>query len=176
MNTPSSNPRYEQTIESVVHPEHFAKMLAIRHTVGDWDSYGYRRGKNNAFYYASNEGKWYLLPWDIDFTLGSGDGPSTSLPPTNSGLFPEVYQFLNYPKYRQAYLNALRELVEGPWQTSYGTSDPPTEFDRFLDDAADALDAEGFDDGRRNGIKQFVRSRRSYILTLLPSDADSRNR
>ncbi|NLZ04862.1 MAG: hypothetical protein GXY19_06800 [Phycisphaerae bacterium] len=176
MNTPSGNPRYEQTIESVVHPEHFAKMLAIRHTVGDWDSYGYRRGKNNAFYYASNEGKWYLLPWDIDFTLGSGDGPTTSLPPTNSGLFPEVYQFLNYPKYRQAYLDALRELVEGPWQTSYGTSDPPTEFDRFLDDAADALDAEGFDDGRRNGIKQFVRSRRSYILSLLPSDADSRNR
>ncbi len=176
MNTPSGNPRYEQIIESVVHPEHFAKMLAIRHTVGDWDSYGYRRGKNNAFYYASNEGKWYLLPWDIDFTLGSGDGPSTSLPPTNSGLFPEVYQFLNYPKYRQAYLDALRELVEGPWQTSYGTSDPPTEFDRFLDDAADALDAEGFDDGRRNGIKQFVRSRRSYILSLLPSDADNRNR
>jgi len=175
MNTPSGNPRYEQTIESVLHPEHFAKMLAIRHAVGDWDSYGYRRGKNNAFYYAADEGKWYLLPWDIDFTLGSGDGPSTALPPTNSGLFPEVYQFLNYPKYRQMYLDALRELVEGPWQTSYGTSNPPTEFDRFLDDAADALDAEGFDDGRRNGIKQFVRSRRSYILSLLPSNTGGRN-
>ncbi len=176
MNTPSGSPAYEQTIESVLHPAHFAKVLAIRHAVGDWDSYGYRRGKNNAFYYALPEGKWYLLPWDIDFTLGSGDGPSTSLPPTNSGLFPEVYQFLNYPKYREMYMDALRELVEGPWQTSYGTDDPPTEFDRFLDDAADALDAEGFDDGRRNAIKQFVRSRRNYILSILPNQVPDRFR
>jgi hypothetical protein len=73
------------------------------------------------------------------------------------------------------YLDALRELVDGAWNTSYGTDDPPTEFDRFLDDAADALDAEGFDDGRRNAIKQFVRSRRSYLLSLLPNDTNRRN-
>ncbi len=176
MNTPSASPTYEQTIESVIHPGHFAAVLAIRHAVGDWDSYGYRRGKNNYFYYAAQEGKWYLLPWDIDFTLGSGDGPSTSMPPTNSGLFPEVYQFLNYPKYRQMYMDALRELVEGPWQTSYGTDDPPTEFDRFLDDAADALDAEGFDGRRRNAIKQFVRSRRNFILSILPNEVPDRFR
>jgi len=165
MNTPSSNARYEQAIESVIHPEHFAKVLAIRHAVGDWDSYGYNRGKNNFFYYALPEGKWYLLPWDIDFTLGSGNGPSTNLFSVNSGQFPEVNQFLRYPKYRQMYEQAFAELVNGPWQTSYGTNNAPTAFDRFLDDAADALIAEGFDASRRNGIKQFVRNRRAYIVT-----------
>ncbi|OHB64893.1 MAG: hypothetical protein A2168_06585 [Planctomycetes bacterium RBG_13_50_24] len=165
LNTRSSSSSYQQTIESVIHPEHFAAVLAIRHAVGDWDSYGYNRGKNNAFYYAPLEGKWYLLPWDIDFALGSGDGPNSNLFAMNSGQFPEVYQFVNRPKYRQMYLDALAELVNGPWQTSYGTSNPPTEFDKFLDDAANALMADGQGSGRRDGIKQFVRDRRNYILT-----------
>jgi hypothetical protein len=170
MNTWSTDPAYEQIIESVIHPEHFARVLAIRHAVGDWDSYGYNRGKNNYFYYALPEGKWYLLPWDIDFTLGSGNGPSTSLFSVNSGQFPEVHRFLNHPKYRQMYLQAFADLVNGPWQTSYGTGSPPTAFDLFLDDAADALVADGLGDGRRNSIKQFVRNRRAYILTQVPSN------
>jgi hypothetical protein len=169
LNTWSSNARYEQVIESVLHPEHFARVLAIRHAVGDWDSYGYQRGKNNYFYYALPEGKWYLLPWDIDFTLGSGNGPNTNLFSISAGEFPEVNQFLNHPKYRQMYLQAFADLVNGPWQTSYGTSAPPTAFDRFLDDAANALIADGQGSGRRDGIKQFVRDRRSYILTQIPA-------
>ncbi|MFC1795413.1 CotH kinase family protein, partial [Planctomycetota bacterium] len=151
-----------------IHPEHFAAVLALRHAVGDWDSYGYNRGKNNYFYYALPEGKWYLLPWDIDFTLGSGNGASTNVFAMSSSQFPEVYQFVNRGKYRQMYLDALMELVAGPWQTSYGTSNPPTEFDKFLDDAANALIADGQGSGRRDAIKQFVRSRRAYILTQLP--------
>jgi len=168
MNTPSSNPDYEATIELVIDPCHFARALAVRHAVGDWDSYGYTRGKNNYFYYALPEGLWYLLPWDIDFTLGSGNGPTTDLFSVNSGQFPEVYQFLHYPKYELLYLKAFAELVNGPWQTSYGTANPPTEFDMFLDDAAQALIDDGLGDGRRDGIKTFVRDRRAYILTQIP--------
>jgi hypothetical protein len=168
MNTPATSPTYQQAIESKIDPQHLTKMLAIRHAVGDWDSYGYRRGKNNAFYYALPEGKWYLLPWDIDFTLGSGDGPGTSLFSV-AGHFPEVSQFLNHTKYRQMYYDVFRELVEGPWKTSYGTNDPPTAFDRFLDEGADLLISEGLGDGRRNAIKQFVRDRRSFILSQLPT-------
>jgi hypothetical protein len=168
MNTQSSSPAYEPKVGSVIHPEHFAAVLALRHAVGDWDSYGYNRGKNNYFYYALPEGKWYLLPWDIDFTLGSGNGASANVFSMNSGQFPEVYQFVNRGKYRQMYLNALAELVNGPWQTSYGTSNPPTEFDKFLDDAARALIEDGQGSGRRDGIKSFVRSRRNYILNQIP--------
>jgi len=167
MNTPSSNPAYEATIESVIDPNHFARVLALRHAVGDWDSYGYNRGKNNYFYYAPQEDRWYLLPWDIDFTLGSGHGATTDLFYIG-GQFSEVSQFLNYPKYRRMYLQAFAELVSGPWQTSYGTANPPTAFDRFLDDAANALIADGGDASRRDGIKAFVRDRRAYILTQIP--------
>jgi len=168
LNTPANSPDYETMVESVVDPEHFAAVLALRHAMGDWDSYGYNRGKNNYFYYAPIEGKWYLLPWDIDFTLGSGNGPNTNLFAVNGGQFPEVQRFFNNPKYRDIYLKALGKMVSGPWQTSYGTQDPPTAFDRFLDDAADALVADGQGDGRRNAIKQFVRDRRAFILPQVP--------
>ena len=168
LNMSSNSVDYEEIVESVIHPEQFARILALRHAVGDWDSYGYERGKNNYFYYAPIEGKWYFLPWDIDFTLGSGRSTTHGLFSV-AGHFPEVRQFLNYPKYQRMYLQAFAELVNGPWQTSYGTNNPPTAFDIFLDDAADALIADGSEDRRRNGIKQFVRDRRNYILTQIPS-------
>jgi len=169
MNTPRTSSTYESAIESVIHPEHFAAVLAIRHAVGDWDSYGYTRGKNNYFYYSMPEGKWYLLPWDIDFTLGSGHGATQDLFSLSAGEFPEVNNFFQHPKYRRMYLEAFARLVYGPWQTSYGTSDPPTAFDRFLDNAADVLNADGYGGGqRRDSIKQFVKSRRSFILSQIP--------
>jgi len=165
MNTSSSDPGYEAAVESVIDPYHFAAVLAIRHAVGDWDSYGYDRGKNNFFYYTLPEGKWYLLPWDIDFTLGSGHGSTHDMFAVTSGEFPEVYQFFHYSKYEDMYLGALSALVNGPWQTAYGTSDPLTPFDDFLNDAADALSRDGADASRRDGIKDYVRDRRSYILS-----------
>lgn len=167
MNLPSSDPAYEETIERLIHPEQVTRELAIRHAVGDWDSYGYTRGKNNYFYYATTEGKWYLIPWDIDFTLGSGHSATTDLFYIG-GQFGEIAQFLNYPKYRRMYLQAFAELVSGPWKTSYGTADPPTAFDRFLDDAAEAMIADGQGVGRRDAIKQFVAARRAFILTQIP--------
>ncbi|MBN2270905.1 MAG: hypothetical protein JXN61_09845, partial [Sedimentisphaerales bacterium] len=121
-------------------------------------------GKNNSFYYALPEGRWYLLPWDIDFALGSGHGYTTNLFTVTAGEFPEVYQFLNYTKYKNMYLGAFSALVNGPWQTSYGTADPPTPFDEYLNDAAAALAADGGDWSRRDAIKNYVRNRRSYIL------------
>ena len=59
-------------------------------------------------------------------------------------------------------------MVNGPWKTSYGTTEPPTAFDRFLDDAANAMIADGLGSDRQDGIKQFVKARRTYLLTVIP--------
>jgi len=168
LNTPSTNSRYAQLVEAQLDPVHFTKVLAIRHAVGDWDSYGYRRGKNNAFYYALPEGRWHLLPWDIDFAFGSGDGANSSVFAV-AGHFPEVNQFLNYGKYRQLYSKAFQDLVQGPWRTSFGTNDPPTPFDRYVDENAGLLIGEGLGDGRRDQIKQYVRDRRAAIISQIPT-------
>ena len=67
------------------------------------------------------------------------------------------------------YLEALKDLVAGPWQTSYGTNDPPTPFDRYVDENAAVLIAEGQGNGRRDQIKQFVRDRRAAIISQVPT-------
>jgi hypothetical protein len=69
------------------------------------------------------------------------------------------------------YHDAFGELVNGPWQTSFGTNDPPTAFDRYIDENAAILIAEGLGDGRRDAIKQFVRNRRNYILSVVPTES-----
>ena len=167
LNTPSSRSDYEIQIESAIHPDQFLAVMSLRHMVGDWDTYGYRRGKNSMIYFAPNEGKWYLLPWDIDFTLGSGDGPTSTMPPINGNIFPEMAQLLHYDKYNALYWQFVSELIQGPWQTSYGTNAEPTAFDRFLDDSAAVLEADGQGAGRRDEIKEFVRQRRNYVRSRL---------
>ena len=99
---------------------------------------------------------------------GSSRGSSSNLFEV-AGQFPEITAFLNHAKYKQMYYDALKELVDGPWKTSYGTADPPTAFDRFLDEASALLTAEGAGDGSRDTIKQFVRDRRTYILSQFPT-------
>ena len=172
MNTPPTSPQYEANIESVIDPTHFIKALAIRRALGDWDSYGFLRGKNYCLYYAPLAGRWFLLPWDIDYGLGSGADATTVIYGV-APWFPEITALLEHPKYKRIYEQALADLVEGPWRTSYGTADPPTEFDRFLDDAANARIDDGMADpafiDRWNAIKAFVSRRRSYILEHIPS-------
>ena len=48
MNAVSTNPGYEQSVESKLDPRLFAKVLAVRHAVGDWDSYGYTAARTTA--------------------------------------------------------------------------------------------------------------------------------
>jgi len=67
------------------------------------------------------------------------------------------------------HLNAFKELVRGSRRTSYGTTNPPTPCDEFLDETSAVLVAEGFGDGRRDGIRQFVRDRRTFVILQIPS-------
>jgi len=167
LNKNPRDPDYEQSIEAIMDVNEFVSVLAMQHVFGNWDTYAYDRGKNSFLYYAPNENKWRLLPWDIDFTLGSGDGANNPLFPVNPGIFPAEANLLFYAKYRAQYAQTLIELIEGPFQTAYGTADPPTPFDVYLDDAADVLIQDGGDASRRNSIKQFVKSRREFIQKQL---------
>lgn len=173
MNTPPDSSQYEANIESVIDPASFIMALAVRRAIGDWDSYGFLRGKNYCLYYAPRADKWSLIPWDIDYGFGSGAGATTVIYGV-APWFPEILALLDHPKYKRIYEQSLAELVAGPLQTSHGTADPPTEFDRFLDDAANARIADGLGDtafiDRWNEIKTFVAQRRAYILEQLPAD------
>ena len=78
MNAPAAN--YVNAVESMWDVEEFVLVLAHGHVVGDWDRYGYSRGKNSFIYRPFGQ-KFNLLMWDLDFALGcaSGHGPTQDL-------------------------------------------------------------------------------------------------
>jgi hypothetical protein len=123
LNSPSSV--YVNQVESLFEIEEWLGALAFRHVVGDWDGYGYNRGKNQ-FAYRLQNGKFWMLQWDLDFALGcnGGHGPQQDLfslslgGDTGSDNMPEVARLYNTPHFRRMYLRTLLRIATGPLQDS----------------------------------------------------------
>ncbi len=106
---------YTQAVESLIDVEEWMGVFAVEHIVGNWDAYGYNRGKN-MYAYKPRDGKWTLHMWDIDFVLGaSSHGPQTSMFETRE---PVIWRMYNHPPFTRLYYQAMQKAVDGPLQTS----------------------------------------------------------
>src|SRR5205085_1628521 len=77
VNNPNEE-EYQAQTAALVDIDEWMGAIAIRHAAGDWDAYGYRRGKN-MYAYKPVGGKWNLMHWDVAFSFGLGDGTTTDL-------------------------------------------------------------------------------------------------
>ena len=158
----SSNEVYTEQVLSRVDIDQWMKVIAVRHIVGDWDGYGYNRGKNMFMYNPQND-RWKLMLWDMDFSLGGGsDGPNTGLFGAND---PVVTRMFNHPPFRRSYMRAMKLAVEGPL-TAQNVS--PVAQENF-----DALRAAGVNAASTRAMLSWIGSRRAYILSqLAPIEID----
>lgn len=123
LNAPDSV--YVQQVEDVFEVEQWLGAIAFRHVTGDWDGYGYNRGKNQ-FQYRPRDGKWRMLQWDLDFALGctGGHGPGQDLfsvsleGDSGQNHMPEISRMFNHPHFRRAYLRTLLRIANGPLQVN----------------------------------------------------------
>jgi len=152
MNT--SGAQYRDAVSSIMDVQEVLKEMAVRHVVGDWDSWGYNRGKNNLLYQRPSDGRFVLIAWDIDFVLGSGDGPSTSL--TTSSLYGFSKLFSSFGA---EYDSVLWEIAEVPLA--------PGAADGYMDRTYQLLAQEGVGVQTPAGIKSYLSARRSFILQRL---------
>ncbi len=157
MNTSPASPSYEANVEKVIDPEEWVKVLAVERIIGNWDSFGYGRGKNMYMYRGPIEGRWKLLAWDMDFLLGNGAGTNE---PLFGGIDSAVNNFLAYPKYKKLYLKAFRDLVDGPFRNAF--------IDPVMDQTYNLLRAN-MSVQDPSPIKSFIAQRRAYVLSQLPS-------
>ena len=98
-------------IEALVNVDEWLGAIALRHISGDWDSFGYDRGKN-MYAYKPQNGKWHLMHWDNAFGFGNGgDGVNTSLFETIESVTERMFET---PVFRRAYYRALYEAANGP--------------------------------------------------------------
>jgi hypothetical protein len=159
MNSVQTEP-YRSWVSSLVDVEEFMRVLAVERVIGNWDSYGFGRGKN-MFAYKPPSAPWGLLPWDLDFVFNTGGNPVTD--PLFNGNDPVLVAFRTCPEFQRAYWRAFQAAVDGPLQA--------TTLAAFLDPRYSALLAAGVGPDSPQSIKDYAASRRTYILSQLATVA-----
>ncbi len=106
---------FTQKVESNLDVEEFLRIIAFEHLVGNWDSFGYSRGKNMSAY-RPKRGKWNLITWDIDFVLSAQGDPADSY--LFGTIDPAVSRMMYHPPFQRVYFRAMSDAVNGPLQAS----------------------------------------------------------
>jgi hypothetical protein len=88
--------------------EEWMRVFAYHRILGNWDSYTFSVGQNMFAYKVAGE-RWVLMPWDIDFVLGLGNGASDPL--TSGGQDPVANKMYNDPTFRRALWRPLTRLT-----------------------------------------------------------------
>lgn len=137
--------------------EQWMRVFAIQRAVGNWDSYGWERGKND-YLFRPGGGLFLHMPWDIDYSMGLGR-------PANEPLFasndPRVRAMFNTPAIVRAYWRSFEELVNGPFSNENLDPFIDTRVGTLLDNLVD-VDLEAVD-----GIKTYIGERRAFIQSQL---------
>lgn len=106
-----TNAAFDLAAKDILDVEQMARMFAVRVLNDDWDTVGIGNGQNTYIYYASNEGRWKYVPWDMDHTFGN---VAASLSPTAD---PGITRLLARPEFRRIYLQAIQESLDRTWNT-----------------------------------------------------------
>ncbi|HKS38499.1 MAG TPA: lamin tail domain-containing protein [Verrucomicrobiae bacterium] len=146
---------FESLVESQVDVDEWMRIFAIEHIAGNWDSYGYNRGKNMYAYKPVN-GKWTLMMWDIDFVFSAGgDGPTTDM--FNSiGGDTGLQSLYSQPAFRRAYYRAWHDAAYGPMEAAI--------VNPLMDAKYNALIANGVSVSDPTPGKDYIAQRRSFLI------------
>ncbi len=164
---------YVRQVEENFDIREWLTALALRHVVGDWDGYGYQRGKNQ-FCYRPRGGKLAMLMWDLDFALGcnSGHAPNQDLftvslgGQTGSDNMPEVNRLYTHPHFRRMYLQALQQVAEGPLQDANFLPGLEARYQALLDNGVVGLTSPFVGSGAQSiSIPAWMQQRRNFITS-----------
>ncbi len=157
---PNSTTLDPDFLATAVDWEAWMRHFAVQRTVGNWDSYGWERGKND-YFYATAAG-FVHLPWDIDYSLGLGRPPNEPLFASND---PRVTAMFNTPAIVRAYWRAFSDIVNGPFSNA--------SLDPFIDSRVAALTANNvnIDLDAVAAIKTYIGARRAFLLSQLATVA-----
>jgi regulation of enolase protein 1 (concanavalin A-like superfamily) len=136
--------------------EQWMRVFAYNRVLGNWDAWTFNVGQN-MFMYSPMGQRTVLMPWDIDFVLGLGNGTSDAL---WGGQDPVVNQLYNVPTYRRMLWRAYQDAVKGPML--------PEQYEAQVDARRAVLlknNVTGLSDPRP--IKLYLEGRRKFIETQI---------
>ena len=163
LNAPDAT--YVSQVENTLNVDDWITVFALRHAVGDWDGYGYNRGKNT-FTYKPFGNKWRMLLWDLDFSLGCNGGH----PPTQD-LFqvddPTIARLYNHPHFRRAYLNALHRIAHGPFESANVVPFITARYNAFQANGISTTSPFVNSGAQGIPVPEWISQRRDYIISEL---------
>ncbi len=143
---------YVDGLLTLANMDEWMRTFSCGWIMGDWDMWSYRVGQNMYLYKQPGLGA-VLMRWDIDFTFGLGDGPTTSL---WGGQDPVVNRMYDTPAFRRMLWRAYLDAINGPLL--------PERFQPQIDARRDVLLKNGITGLSTPGaITSYINSRRNYI-------------
>jgi regulation of enolase protein 1 (concanavalin A-like superfamily) len=156
---PSPEPMISAT-KGLIDVPQWMRHFAVQHMIGNWDTYGYERGKN-CYAYKPTQGPWKLVLWDLDLVLGQqGHGPNNDLFDTN-GSEPVMENWYNQPAFVRHFWCTLSELANGPML--------PAGYNPLMDARFAAFRANDVPVASPAPVKSWIDQRRAYIVSQLPN-------
>jgi hypothetical protein len=163
-NTPTNDPAYQANIEALVDTEEWMRMSAIEHATGDLDSI-FTAVEWNMYSYKPTQGKWTVLKWDWNITLGN----SYSWGPNGNNLFTLPSSdtprrtMLSFPPWQRAYLRALNDIAAGPMNNA--------NVNPMLEAKYAALTANGIAVSSPAALESWIGTMHNSLLSALASQS-----
>lgn len=152
----ANSPSLTTSMLDLADMEEWMRLLGYHRVTGNWDSWGYNIGQN-MFLYKPNGGKFVLLPWDIDFVLGLGDGATAAV---SGGQDPRLNAIFSNPTFRRMLWRLFQDAANGPML--------PENFGPQIATRRAALRNNGITaNGSTNAIFTYLSSRRRYLTNQL---------
>ncbi len=156
-NTPAGN--YVPRLLNLVDMDEWMHVFAYHRVLGNWDSYSFSVGQNMYAYKLPSD-RWKLMPWDIDFTLGDGNGATDGL---WGGQDPVVNRMYDTPAFRRMLWRAYQDALAGPLQ--------PDRYSEVIAARRSALVKNGIAGiTAPTTVTSYLAQRRTYIQTQLKAN------
>jgi hypothetical protein len=159
---------YAPRLLALADMEEWMRVFAYHRIMGNWDSWTYNVGQN--MYLLKQPGQpWVLMPWDIDFTFGLGDGSSSPLGGGSLGggsQDPVANRLYDAPAFRRMLWRAHQDAANGPLlATNYAPQVAARRSILLKNGVTDSVDPRG--------IGSYIDARRNSILNQL-KNADAK--
>lgn len=92
--------------------EQWMRVFCFDYAMGNWDAWTYNVGQNMYLYKPDGQ-RWALIPWDIDFVFGLGDGTGSAL--RGGGQDPTMSRAYGNPTFLRMNWRAYQDTVNGPF-------------------------------------------------------------
>jgi spore coat protein CotH len=120
-NRTSAPATWRANLDEVIDTDIFLKYLAVNTVIQNWDTYG-RMTHNYFLYNNPDTNKFNWIPWDNNESLQTGSGLGSlnlSFSNISSGDWPLIEYLYSDSVYKAKYDAYVKEVIEGPFETSY---------------------------------------------------------